>query len=88
MNTLRCPACGRESRCIATDRLACGHCNQSFWLPDTAWLRESHAKLLAACKAFDELWLSCDMRPEDECHEVAATVRAAIAFAEPQEPIR
>jgi hypothetical protein len=38
--------------------------------------------LLAACKAFMELWRDCDMRPEDECHEVAGIIREAIAEAE------
>ncbi len=38
--------------------------------------------LLQACKAFLTLFRDSDMRPEDECHELAATIRAAIAKAE------
>lgn len=37
--------------------------------------------LLAACQEFMSLFHDSDMRPEDECHELAATVRAAIAKA-------
>lgn len=38
-------------------------------------------ELLMACEAFMELWKDSDMRPEDECHELAATIREAIKKA-------
>lgn len=34
--------------------------------------------LLKACQTFWELWQNSDMRPEDECHEVAAIIKLAI----------
>jgi hypothetical protein len=37
--------------------------------------------LLEACEAFIALFNDCDMRPEDESHEVASTIRAAIKKA-------
>jgi len=34
--------------------------------------------LLAACKAFLELFAESDMRPEDECHEIASIMQDAV----------
>jgi len=36
-------------------------------------------ELLEACLMFMDLFTEYDMRPEDECHEVANKMRAAIA---------
>ncbi len=44
-------------------------------------LERTNADLLAACEAFLALFRECDMRPEDECHEVAGTIRGAVAKA-------
>ena len=38
-------------------------------------------ELLGACEAFMALFNDCDMRPEDEAHEVASTIRRAITKA-------
>ena len=37
--------------------------------------------LLEACQRFMDLFSDCDMRPEDESHEVATIIRAAISKA-------
>ena len=40
-----------------------------------------HDELLEACESFVALFDDSDMRPEDECHEVAGLMRKAIAKA-------
>jgi hypothetical protein len=37
--------------------------------------------LLAACESFLSLFRESDMRPEDECHEIAGIMRRAVARA-------
>lgn len=60
-------------------------CNATCHMhPAPEWWKsvvESRDELLAACEAFVELFNDSDMRPEDECHELYATVQAAIAKA-------
>lgn len=46
-----------------------------------AQLMAAAKDLYAACEAFMELFMNSDMRPEDESHEVAAKIRAALAKA-------
>lgn len=38
-------------------------------------------ELVEACQAFVELFRDSDMRPEDECHELYATMKAALKTA-------
>jgi len=47
----------------------------------TARLFAAAPELLEACESFMALWRECDMRPEDETHEVAGVIRRAISKA-------
>jgi hypothetical protein len=47
----------------------------------TARLFAAAPDLLAACQAFIELANDCDMRPEDETHELYGVIRRAISKA-------
>lgn len=56
------------------------HCGVSI-APSNLRLIEAAPDLLAACEAFVALFRECDMRPEDECHEVLGTMLRAIEKA-------
>jgi hypothetical protein len=104
--SLRCPACGNADYVTGQDgdlvtgrcmKLECAVQNGTHYECDTTWLRESHAKLLQACKAtlawFDGEESTAPDKPSFQqlvgmCREAENLCRAAIAFAEPQEPTR
>ena len=51
-------------------------------------LKAQRDDLLAACKAFIELFTNSDMRPEDECHVLYWQMKSAVAKAEGAEAAR
>lgn len=68
---------------VICERWPCGHTPaERLEMLANAKLIVAAPDLLAACQSFMGLFLESDMRPEDECREIASIMRAAIAKAE------